>query len=94
VAAFVLIRQIHPLPGREADAVAWYRLSEALRREAGQTSQMLLRSLVDPSEYRLIQVWTSRHAYDAWRRSAARERLAEERSRLMTSEPANNYEVL
>ena len=94
MAAFVLIRQIHPLPGREAEAAEWYRESEALRRRAGQTSQMLLRSLVDPSEYRLVQVWNSRQAYDAWRRTPERERLAAERNRLMTSEPAHTYEVL
>lgn len=91
---FVLIRQIRPLPGRELDAVAWYKETERFRRQAGQTSQMLLRGLVDRGEYQLVQTWVSQEAYEAWKRSAERERLLTERARLMTYEPAKLFEVL
>jgi heme-degrading monooxygenase HmoA len=90
----VLIRQIRPLPGREAEAVAWYRQTEKFRRDAGQTSQTLLRSLVDHGEYQLIQEWSSQAAYQNWKRSPERERLQSERARLMTHEPAKLYERL
>ena len=90
----VLIRQIRPLPGRESDAVNWYRDTEHFRRQAGQTSQVLLRSLVDHGDYQLIQTWTSREAYESWRNSAERERLLSERARLLIHEPARLYETL
>lgn len=92
--SFVLIRQIHPLPGREAEVVAWYRETEHFRREAGQLSQVLLRSLVDRGEYQLVQYWTSQAAYEAWKRSPVRERLLAERARLMIHEPAKLYEIV
>ncbi len=91
---FVLIRQIRPLPGKEVEAVAWYKETECFRREAGQLSQLLLRSLVDHGEYELVQTWTSQAAYQAWKRSPERERLQAERARLMTHEPAKLYETL
>ncbi len=91
---FVLIRQIRPLPGREAEAIAWYRDTERFRREAGQLSQVLLRSLIDHGEYELIQTWISQAAYEAWKHSPERERLQAERARLMTHDPAKLYETL
>ncbi|HLG50557.1 MAG TPA: antibiotic biosynthesis monooxygenase family protein [Chloroflexota bacterium] len=89
--AFVLIRQIRPLPGREEEAIAWYKATEPYRRQAGQTAQTLLRSVVDPTEYQLIQRWSSQAAYERWRQSPERERLSAERARLMTAEPAKWY---
>ncbi len=91
---FVLIRQIYPLPGREAEAIAWYKDTEPLRRRAGQRFQTLLHGVVDRAEYRLIQEWSSQDAYEAWKRSPDRERLQTERSRLMIHEPATLYETL
>lgn len=90
----ILIRQIRPLPGRELEAIAWYKETERFRREAGQSSQLLLRSLVDHGDYELIQTWTSQAAYQSWKQSPERERLQAERARLMTYEPAKLYETL
>lgn len=91
---FVLIRQIRPLPGRETEAIAWYKETESFRRDAGQISQVLIRSVIDRGDYQLIQEWTSQVAYQAWKRSPERERLQAERARLMTHEPARIYEML
>jgi len=91
---FVLIRQIHPLPGRETEAIDWYKETERFRQQAGQASQMLLRNLVDHGEYQLVQEWASQTAYEAWKRSPERERLLAERSRLLIHEPAKLYELL
>ena len=91
---FVLIRQIHPLPGREAEAIAWYKDTEPFRRRAGQINQTLLHGLIDHAEYELIQEWTSQAAYEVWKHSPDRERLLSERARLMIHEPAKLYEKL
>lgn len=91
---FVLIRQIHPLPGREAEAIAWYKDTEPFRRHAGQIIQLLLHGIVDRAEYQLIQEWTSLAAYEAWKHSPDRERLLSERARLMIHEPAKLYDTL
>jgi quinol monooxygenase YgiN len=93
VSTFAVVRQIHPRPGREADAITWYLRSEPTRRQAGQTSQFVQRSLVDPTGYQLVQIWRDHAAYEAWRQTPERAGLAAERGRLMTQEPATMYAI-
>ncbi len=90
----VIIRPIHPLPGRHEEALRWLASTEPERRAAGQVSQSVLRSTVDANDYEFMQVWRDRSAYEHWRETPARARLADERSRYLTHDPARLYEVI
>jgi heme-degrading monooxygenase HmoA len=94
VSSLAIIRRIHLLPGRELDAIRWLCQTEALRTEAGQLSQLVLKGQIDRHEYQWVQVWRDEAAYEAWRHSPERARLAGERGRYMTHEPTRLYEVL
>ncbi|HUE76101.1 MAG TPA: antibiotic biosynthesis monooxygenase [Chloroflexota bacterium] len=88
-----IIRPIHILPGREAEAIQWLKDTEAERRKAGQVTQYVLQSVVDSANYVFVQVWESREAYASWRDSPERERLANERRRYLTHDPTHTYDV-
>lgn len=90
----LILRRIHLLPGREEAAIRWLKETEAIRARAGQIAQYVVRNLLDPDEYLFFQVWQSRDAYERWRESPERERLAQERQRYLTTEPTRFYEVL
>ena len=89
----LIIRPIHPLPGRQKEALDWLRETEGVRKEAGQIEQLVLRSVVDNNDYQLVQVWIDRVAYQHWRETPARSRLARERQLYLTHDPARLYEV-
>lgn len=89
-----IIRQIYFLPGREADGARWLTETEPRRRGAGQIAQWVLRGQIDTHEYLWIQVWSSYEAYDAWKRSVERERLAADRARYMTHHPARMFDLV
>ena len=89
-----IIRQIYFLPGREDEGVRWLDETEPLRRQAGQTAQWVLRGQIDTREYLWTQVWESYAAYEGWRNSDERTRLAAERGRFMTHHPTRMFDVL
>lgn len=89
-----IIRRVVLLPGRETEGIQWLHGTEPIRRGAGQLWQMVLRGQVDPHEHHLVQLWRDGAAYDLWRRSEERARLAIERGRYMTHEPTRMYDVL
>jgi heme-degrading monooxygenase HmoA len=90
---FSIIRPIHILPGREAEAIEWLKNTEDERRKAGQITQYVLQSVVDSADFVFVQFWESREAYDRWRESPQREHLAAERRRFLTHDPTRTYEV-
>ena len=90
----MIIRPIHPLPGRQQEALRWLANTEPIRRQAGQISQFVLRNLVDPSDFEFVQIWTDRQAYDRWRDTPERTRLAAERQRYLTHDPSRLYDVI
>jgi heme-degrading monooxygenase HmoA len=94
VPKLAIIRRIHLLPGREDEGVRWLNATEPTRRAAGQITQLVMRGQIDPHEYQWVQVWRDHEAYDGWRRSDERGRLATERGRYMTHEPSRLYDVL
>lgn len=94
MAKLAIIRRVHLLPGREQEGVRWLCATEPERRAAGQLSQLVLRGQIDPHEYQWVQLWRDHLAYDAWRRSPERGRLAGERGRFMTHESTRLYDVL
>lgn len=93
MARLVIVRTLHLLPGREEAALTWLRDTEPVRRNAGQVTQYVWRGIVDPNEYQFVQIWEDRAAYDCWRGSPERARLADERSHYMTHEPTKFYEL-
>ena len=93
MAQLVIVRTLHFLPGREAAALQWLRETEPIRQQAGQITQYVWRSLVDPGEYQFVQIWQSRDAYERWRKSPERAHLADERTRYMTHGPTTFYEL-
>jgi heme-degrading monooxygenase HmoA len=94
MAGLVVIRPIHPLPGRHQEALDWLAETEKLRRQAGQTSQFVLRSIVDSSDFELVQLWRDRAAYERWRESPDRAHLARERQRYLTHDPTRLFDVV
>lgn len=94
MARLVIIRPIHPLPGRHQEALDWLAQTEDLRRAAGQISQYVLRSIVDSSDFEFVQVWMDRAAYERWRESPDRARLAQERQRYLTHDPTRLFDVI
>jgi heme-degrading monooxygenase HmoA len=94
VAGLIIIRPIHPLPGRHQEALRWLAETENVRRQAGQISQFVLRSVVDSSDFEFIQVWQDRGAYDRWRESPERSRLANERQNFLTHDPTRLFDVI
>lgn len=89
-----LIRSIQMPPGSRERSIEWIHQTEELRRQAGQISQYFLKGITDPNEYLFIQVWQSLEAYENWKQSPERQRLAAERQRLLTHGPVEFYEVL
>jgi hypothetical protein len=89
----LIIRPIHPLPGRAAAALQWLSDTEPARKESGQVYQLVLRSVVDSNDYQFVQVWTDRDSYRRWRETPEREKLAQERQFYLTHDPARLYEV-
>jgi heme-degrading monooxygenase HmoA len=94
VPKLAIIRQIYFLPGREEDGARWLTETEELRRAAGQADQWVLRGQIDTREYLWVQVWTSYEAYEGWRKSDERARLASERGRYMTHHPTRMFDLL
>ena len=90
----VIIRRVHLLPGREQEGIRWLCETAPVRSAAGQLAQLVLRGQIDPYEYQLVQIWADPAAYQAWRNSAERRRLAAERGRYMTHEPTRMYDLL
>jgi heme-degrading monooxygenase HmoA len=90
----MLIRAIHMSPGNRERTIEWIRQTEEVRRRFGQVSQYLAKGITDPTSHRFIQVWQSLDAYQAWKQSDDRERLASERQRLLTHGPVEFYEIL
>ena len=94
MARLVIIRPIHPLPGRQEEALKWLVDTEPVRRQAGQISQLVMRNIVDRRNLEFVQSWESREAYDRWRESAERSRLSSERQHYLTHDPTHLYEVI
>lgn len=94
MAKLMIIRPIHLLPGREAEALAWLGETADVRTGAGQIEQVVLRGIVDSADYMFVQTWESREAYERWRETSDRQRLAVERQRFLTHDPARLYEVI
>jgi len=90
----MLIRSIHMPSGSRERAIEWIRQTEEVRRQKGQVSQHFVKGITDPREYLFIQVWESLEAYQNWKQSPERARLAAERQRLLTHGPVLFYEVL
>jgi quinol monooxygenase YgiN len=94
MAGLIVIRPIHPLPGRHQEALRWLTETEGLRKEAGQIKQYVLRSIVDSSDFEFVQLWRDRAAYESWRESPERTRLAHERQRYLTHDPTRLFDVI
>ncbi len=94
MAGLMILRPIHPLPGRHQDALAWLTQTEPVRRNAGQITQYVLRSVIDSREFLFVQVWESREAYERWRETPERAGLADERQRFLTHDPTRLFEVV
>jgi heme-degrading monooxygenase HmoA len=94
VPKLAIIRQIYFLPGREEDGTRWLGETEGLRRAAGQSAQWVLRGQIDTREYLWVQIWETYHAYEGWRRSDERARLANERGHFMTHHPTRMFDLL
>ncbi len=94
MAKLMIVRKIIPQPGRVPEAIRWMKEKEAQRKQRGQISQVLSRSMTDPNEYLFIQIWESKEAYEKWRNSEERAALAKERQALLAHEPILFYEVL
>jgi len=90
----MLIRSIHTPPGNRERTIEWIRQTEEVRRQWGQISQYFTKGITDPSEYLFIQVWESLEAYQNWKQSPERQRLAAERQRLLTHGLVEFYEIL
>jgi heme-degrading monooxygenase HmoA len=89
----LIIRPIHPLPGRVAEAFRWLEETEPIRALAGQVEQFMLRGVVDGNDYQLVQVWSDHAAYQRWRETPERARLAHDRQLYLTHDPAKLYEI-
>lgn len=94
MAEWVIVRPVHFTPGREAEAIAWARETEPIRRRYGMVHQWILRGVVDQWDCRMIQVWQSEEAYQSWHRSDERARLVHERVRFAGNDPTRTYRVL
>jgi heme-degrading monooxygenase HmoA len=90
----MIVRPIHPLPGRFEEALRWLADTEPLRSQAGQIAQYVLRSTVDSSDFEFVQMWRDRQSYDRWRETAERANLASERQHYLTHDPTRLYEVI
>lgn len=94
MAGLVIIRPIHPLPGRYQEALRWLAETETFRQQAGQLSQHVLKSVVDSTDFEFIQVWQDRESYDRWRESPERARLAQDRQNYLTHDPTRLFDVI
>ncbi len=94
MARLMIIRPVHPLPGRHDEAQRWLAETEPIRRQAGQIVQYYLRNVVDSSDFEFVQIWVDREAYERWRESGERATLANERQRYLTHDPTRLYEVI
>ena len=90
----MIIRPIHPLPGRNDEGLRWLADTERMRQAAGQVSQFVLRNVFDSGDFAFVQVWRDRSAYERWRDTPERARLAGERERYLTHDPARLYDVV
>lgn len=93
MARLLIIRPIHPLPGRVAAALRWLEETEPIREANGQLQQYVLRGIVDNADYQLVQVWSDHAAYQRWRATPDRARLAYDRQLYLTHDPARLYEI-
>ena len=93
MARLVIIRPIHPLPGRLAEAIRWLEETEPIRVANGQLQQYVLRGVVDNGDYQLMQVWSDHAAYQRWRLTPERARLAHDRQLYLAHDPARLYEI-
>jgi heme-degrading monooxygenase HmoA len=93
VARLLIIRPIHPLPGRVAEAMRWLEETEPIREANGQLQQYVLRGIVDNADYQLVQVWSDHASYQRWRATPDRARLAYDRQLYLTHDPAKLYEI-
>jgi len=94
MANFIIIRPVHVLRGREEEALRWAKSTEVVRRRHGMSHQWTVRNIIDPSETLLIQVWESREAYEAWRKSEEREKLVAERARFIAYDPTRHFQEM
>ncbi|MBI4507817.1 MAG: antibiotic biosynthesis monooxygenase [Chloroflexi bacterium] len=94
MAAVAVVRPVHFLPGREAEAIAWAKETESIRQRWGMQQQLILKGAVDRSAYMLVQVWESMDAYQAWRRSPERARLSREGQRFVLYDPSDLYDLM
>ena len=90
----MIIRPIHPLPGRHQEAWRWLAETEPVRRQAGQLYQFVLRNVVDSTDFEFVQVWQDRQSYERWRETPERARLAAERQRYLTHDPARLFDII
>ncbi len=93
MARLLIIRPIHPLPGRLVEALRWLEETEPLRAANGQLQQYVIRNIVDSGDYQLVQVWSDHAAYQQWRATPDRARLAHDRQLYLTHDPARLYEI-
>lgn len=94
MAKLMIIRPIHPLPGRHQEAWDWLAETEPVRRQAGQLSQFVLRNVVDSTDFEFVQIWQDRQSYERWRDTPERARLAAERQRYLTHDPTRLYDII
>jgi heme-degrading monooxygenase HmoA len=94
VSEVAVVRPVHFLPGREAEGIAWAKQTEHIRRSWGMRQQLILKGAVDRSAYLLVQVWESREAYQAWRRSPERADLSRQGQRFVLYDPSDLYDVM
>ncbi len=93
MARLLIIRPIHLLPGRHAEALRWLEETEPMRTAHGQLQQYVIRNIVDSGDYQLVQVWSDHAAYQRWRATPERGQLAHERQLYLTHDPARLYEI-
>ncbi len=93
MARLLIIRPIHPLPGRVPEALRWLEETEPIRQANGQLQQYVIRNIVDSGDYQLVQVWSDHAAYQRWRSTPERARLAYDRQLYLTHDPARLYEI-
>lgn len=93
MARLLIIRPIHLLPGRQAEALRWLDETEPIRQANGQLQQWVIRNVVDSGDYQFVQVWPDHASYQRWRRTPERGRLAYDRQLYLTHDPARLYEI-
>jgi quinol monooxygenase YgiN len=79
---YVVIRTVEMPPEAVERTAEWLRATEPTRQAWGMLFQLLARQIISPRTYVLVQVWQSEEAYNRWRASEDRKKLAAEAPRM------------